>query len=96
MTPAHKTDPLGPELTKVLHNARQLQEEIAKTHSGSNPKVTVTVTGTVGGGPGVSECTVVFVGDDKHNATDLSKGFLKQFPGAKCGAEKDKVVVCTV
>jgi len=96
MTPGHQTDVLGPELTKALHDAQALQEELAKTHSASASRVTVSVTGTVGTGSGTSACTVNIHGDKAGDAAKIAGGLIKQFPNAVCTSEKNKTVNCTI
>jgi hypothetical protein len=93
----HKSEELGHELKKAVDDAKSFQKELSQMRPESSSKVTVSVSGTIGGGgSGTSACTVSIKGDKLGDAGKIATGLKQKFPSASCTAEKDLAVTCTI
>lgn len=92
----HGIEKLGHDLKKALHDAQSFRAELSEMRTESSSTVAVNVTGTIGGGSGLSACTVDIKGDHVGDAARIATKLKKEFPNADCSAEKDKAVTCTL
>ena len=91
----HEREEVQHELKKAVDQAKSFQKDLSQMRPIPSCKVTVSVTGTIGGDSGTSACKATFEGDHKGDATKLGAEFKSNHPTATCTAEVGKVVVCT-
>jgi hypothetical protein len=90
------SEQLGRDLEKAVHTAISFQKDLSHLHPESSTNVTVGVLGTIGGGSGVSACTVNIHGDHDGDAEAIAKKLKEKFPDAVCTKETKKTVNCTL